>query len=175
MHASVSVAFVHWERTRKLYPSPGAERSSPWTCSRSNWLIGFAAKEETDNPTVAYLLKRLEKEERRTVDGAQAKDLDPGVSLAVEHILPKNPTEDWIKNFPDQDERESAIYRLGNLCLLGEDKLGRKKFELKKPTYKISDLHLTREVSKQDDWTMKSIEWRQAKLAKLAVSAWRFS
>jgi hypothetical protein len=85
--------------------------------------LAFATKEETDNPTVAYLLKRLEKEERQIVDGSKAKDLDPGASLAVEHILPKNPTEDWMKVFPDQEEREGAIYRLGNLCLLSDDKL----------------------------------------------------
>ena len=134
----------------------------------------FALKEETDNPTVAYLLKRLEKQERINVDGAKAKDLDPGAALAVEHILPRNPTEDWTKIFPDEDERGSAIYRLGNLCLLSQDKLGRKKFELKKPTFAASDLHLTSDIAKQADWNFKAIEWRQAKLAKLAPSVWRY-
>jgi hypothetical protein len=144
--------------------------------SDNDFRDAFVRKEESTNVKAAYLLRRLEREARRETKGANAKELDPGASLTVEHILPKKPTADWLKDFADEDEADDAIFRLGNLCLVAQNKpLGRLPFKDKKSTFAKSELELTRELSEYDDqWNTNSIRSRQERLAKLAVQAWRF-
>lgn len=56
----------------------------------------------------------------------------------LEQILPENPTDEWIKEFP-RDVEESFIYRLGNFTILESDKnrlLGNKGYAVKAEIYK---------------------------------------
>ncbi len=83
----------------------------------------FREKEERTNSKAAYLLRRLERVLRGEKRGANTKELDPGMHLTVEHIVPKNPTPEWRRQFKDDDEVDSAIYRLGNLFLVARKKI----------------------------------------------------
>jgi len=136
----------------------------------------FSTKNETTNAKAAYLLRRLEKASRQASMGPSASELDPGISLTVEHILPRSPTEEWRAAFGNDDEIiEDAIYRMGNLCLIARNKeLGRSDFITKKKIYSESDLETTNELAKYDAWNMEAVKRRQLRLAKLAVQAWRF-
>lgn len=160
----VTTASKAFQEVREIYPSD------------QEFLEKFAEKEEGTNAKASYLLKRVEKEARRVEKGANAKELEPSTSLTVEHILPKNPTEEWKANFESEEEVEEAINRLGNLCLVARNKeLGRIPFEEKKSIFSTSDLVLTKAIASiSGPWNTKSITSRQSELAKHAVNAWRF-
>jgi hypothetical protein len=135
----------------------------------------FRNLEEDDNGKVSYLLRKLEIVTRRIERGPNAKELDPGIALTLEHVLPRTPTAEWKKSFKNDDEIEDAIYRLGNLCLMARNKdLGREPFAEKKKILQESELFLTSDIANYADWDMEAISRRQAKLAKYAISAWRF-
>lgn len=160
----IKFATEAFQEVRDIYPSDREFQEN------------FATKEERTSPKAAYILKGLEQEARRREREGEAKELDPGPALTVEHILPKRPTEEWLKSFRDREEADEAIYRIGNLCLVARNKdLGRDAFNTKKAIYSDSDLVLRKDLSKHNKpWDMRAVEQRQAKLASYAVTAWRF-
>jgi hypothetical protein len=159
----VGSATAAHQELRDIYPSDDEFRNS------------FRQWEEDDNTKATYVLRKLEIEARRVELGPNYKDLDPGTLLTLEHIFPRNPTPEWKEHFPDDDQADEAIYRLGNLCLVGRNRdLGRDLFYEKKKIFCESDLYLTRHLEEFDTWNMESIERRQVNLAKYAITAWRF-
>jgi hypothetical protein len=135
----------------------------------------FKTKQERNNQKARYILSNLERQER--VKANLSAELEPSISLTLEHILPKSPDSSWnpiLKK--DAAFHEDCTYRIGNLCLLtGVNRaLGARGFDDKKASYKISEILLTRSVSKCDLWNRQSVEKRQAYLAELAVTFWRF-
>ncbi len=142
----------------------------------SEFQASFTAKQETNNSKIQYLLRGLEREARRIASPGMSDEEDIGI-LTVEHILPKNPGPEWndvVKT--DQSIVEDCVYRLGNMCLLTKinKDLGNSRFAAKKPVYEKSALLLTQELCKQNQWDRKAIEHRQARMGKLAATAWRF-
>ena len=136
----------------------------------------FRQKQERQNSKLQYVLRVLEQEQRRIDLEGMAGELEPG-SLTVEHILPKNPGDEWrqvIEN--DASIGEECVFMLGNACLLTEVNrdLGRIGFEKKRPIYANSELRLTSQIAQADEWDRKAIRHRQARMAKLAAQAWRF-
>lgn len=96
-------------------------------------------------------------------------------SATIEHVLPKNPTEEWSQEFPE-DVQSRYVDRLGNMVLL-EPKLNHKEaanepIAKKAKIYAASSYPLTSKGD-YDIWTPKFIEERQAKLAKTATAIWR--
>lgn len=93
----------------------------------------------------------------------------------LEHVLPKNATEqDWGKAF-SLDERKDWLFRLGNLALLQKGpngKIGNKPFTAKKTILAASSFELTKWIGNQSTWTPKEVQQRQEKLASLAVKVW---
>ncbi|MGO4726943.1 MULTISPECIES: DUF262 domain-containing protein [unclassified Inquilinus] len=139
---------------------------------RQNFLI----KQERNNARAQYYLRKIEAEAIRLDRGIMAQELQPG-SLTVEHILPKNPADEWKDVIvKDPDTVEESVFRIGNLCLLTQvnKDLGRKSFSDKRKVFGESSLLTTRMVADVDLWDRSAIERRQEHLAKLAVSAWRF-
>jgi hypothetical protein len=63
------------------------------------------------------------------------------------------------------------------MCLLTKinEKLGNKGFPKKKPTFAKSELLTTKAVASYALWNRNAIDSRQADLAKLAKSIWRFT
>jgi uncharacterized protein DUF1524 len=100
------------------------------------------------------------------------------VSPTLEHILPRKPGPEW-KPVIDADPEivEESVNRLGNLCLLTDVNrdLGSRGFAHKKETFAKSDLFITKELSQVSEWNRASIIERQARMAKMALTIWRFS
>jgi hypothetical protein len=137
----------------------------------------FAVKQERTSNKVQYLLKALERENRRrrAAEGG-ADELEP-TTLTVEHIFPRNPRNKWdeVQN-KDPQFADDCTYRLGNLTLLSgvNRDLGQSGFVDKKRSYAKSSLYITKNLGKYAQWDRAAIDARQNELAKLAVSVWRF-
>ena len=110
--------------------------------------------------------------------GMAARELEPSSLLTLEHVFPKSPGEKW-KDLPVKDPEfaDDCTYRLGNLCLLtGVNRaLGNREFEYKKKFFDNSDLLLTHDIARYEEWNREAVERRQAHMAKLAVALWRFN
>ena len=96
---------------------------------------------------------------------------------SVEHILPKNPSEEWIRLFENKDRAEEWAGYLGNMTLLSvEQNKGaeRKNFEEKKKYFEESPFKVTQQCLKYEEWNEKTISERQKWLGKKARELWRF-
>jgi hypothetical protein len=102
---------------------------------------------------------------------SQEEDLG---TVTVEHILPKAPSPKWPK---DEVMLEEYLYRIGNMCLLTRvpnKDLASASFDEKKAVYAKSKIILTNQLATVASWDRQAIEHRQARMAKLAASVWRF-
>lgn len=119
---------------------------------------------------VRYILFALENQINQT-------DTDYEDSPAtIEHVLPENPTQEWLQNFP-VSALDRYVYRLGNYTLLEIDKnrlCGTKPFDEKKIIYQQSQYKLTQTIV-ADEWTPNTLDNRQTRLADVATSIWRVS
>lgn len=83
---------------------------------------------------------------------------DPPLSSALhlEHVLPLKGTKKmWGDDWPDQDDREKWVHRLGNLVLLsnkGSAKDVKMDFNTKKERFMTESLPLTNNVADMDAW-----------------------
>lgn len=102
--------------------------------------------------------------------------------ISIEHVLPQSPDEvsDWVMNFPDDEERDAWVHRLGNLVLLSRKKNSSARnydFEKKKTKYftsggKASPFALTSQVIHEEQWTPQVLEARQKDLLALLKRLW---
>ncbi len=118
-----------------------------------------------------YYLRRLQIE----ADGKVEPQYTPndGAAVTLEHILPQKPGTDW--NHVPPEIARANYNRLGNQALLAgsvNSRIGNVGFDLKKPALAQSPFTLTSETAAKAVWGLNEIAERQAKLAKLAVSAW---
>ena len=102
--------------------------------------------------------------------------------VSVEHVLPQNPTADsqWVRWFPDTDERERWTHRLANLVLLSRRKNARAsnyEFERKKQEYfqreGTTTFAVTTQVINEATWTPAVLERRQGELVAALKREWR--
>jgi hypothetical protein len=122
-----------------------------------------------NNRLVRYILFSLENQ-------LSNKDYDFEDSTAtIEHIVPENPGEQWERFF-SPEEQESAVYRLGNLTLLEVSKnreCGNASYEDKLKVYQTSAYRLTAQETNFSEWTPKTLQKRQERMAKWATAIWR--
>ncbi len=146
--------------------------------SDKEFRANFEISEERAAPKARFLLTRLESQARTVAGKADlGSELEPRATLTVEHVLPKNPGENWKSALAKHPTfAEEHTHRIGNLCLLTQvnRRLGNLAFADKRETYAKSELLLTSEVARVTRWTPKEVEDRQGRLAKLAVTVWRF-
>ena len=132
----------------------------------------FADKDDISTQKATYLLRKIE------VFAAPMKEFVPHRGLTLEHILPKNPGDEWDAELAaDPKFVDDCALKLGNMCLLPEGRnreAGRFGFARKKALYAESDLEITNQVAKYPEWNRNAVEQRQAWLAKRAVAVWRF-
>lgn len=120
-----------------------------------------------------YYLRKLEQAYRTTSELEPIKNPE---KANLEHILPENPTDlqgDW-PSF-DENLHKTYYHRIGNLTILDKkmnSDIGNGPFKGKKKVYKGSELVITKEIVKYNDWTPSEIEKRQKELAKKAVEIW---
>ena len=121
-----------------------------------------------DRGIARYVLREIERAKRSTEELEVA--LPPKVH--VEHIYPQTPRpgEKW-------PEHSSVINRLGNLTLLSRKlntSIKNAPFDEKKPSYEQSELFITLDVAKYDDWSPVRINERQNELATDFALLWAF-
>jgi hypothetical protein len=119
-----------------------------------------------------YYLRALEK----TAKGIPQPEYVANEEVAeinLEHVMPLRPNASWKL---DEEVAQTAQKLLGNMVLLPtsvNQELGNLSFDKKKAELgKSGRYDLTKQVAQYDNWTLKEIRDRQAKLAKLAVKTW---
>lgn len=118
---------------------------------------------------VRYILCALERQIHHV-------DLDfESTNASIEHILPERPVPAWHADFPGEVHTR-YVRRLGNYLLL-EPKLNRGlaangTLEEKKAAYAQSQYPSTRTFD-WDTWNPRTIDERQASLARVATAVWR--
>lgn len=103
-------------------------------------------------------------------------------AVSLEHVLPQNPPDgsDWIKWFPDENEREAWTHRLANLVPLDRRKnssASNYDFATKKNVYfkgkgTASPFVLTQEVRSESEWTPTVLAKRQKRLVGILTKHW---
>lgn len=114
-----------------------------------------------------YLLARLEEQ-------ANGNNHCADGSLSLEHILPQNPSPEWLNSW-DVEAVEKCIDVIGNMTLLTREEnrqLGNASFEEKKEIFSKSNLEITKQIYQYDDWNEDTLNERQNWLADLACSKW---
>jgi len=121
------------------------------------------------NYLVKYILAKLEVQYGGTEPAIASKN------LSIEHILPENPTDEWVELFQNV-EVQDYIFRLGNFTLLeaGKNKAAdRRSFAEKQAIYLGSNFKLSCEQTDFSVWNAASISSRQADMANKAASVWK--
>lgn len=105
--------------------------------------------------------------------------------LSLEHVLPQTPQpgSDWIKWFPDEDERDAWTHRLANLVPLHVRKnpaASNNDFATKKDVYfkgkgTASPFVLTQEVRAANEWTPTLLADRQKRLVGVLKDHWNLA
>jgi hypothetical protein len=155
-----------FREAREIYPSDDTFETE------------FTSAQERNSQKAVYILRKLEQERRKRQAGARADETEPG-ALSLEHVLPKNPGQDWQSIIQaDRMLREDCAHRLGNMCLLTKSDnrgIGTASYADKKKVYAASGLLITNSIpSAYSTWDRNAIDKRQAQMAQLAVAAWRF-
>ena len=103
-------------------------------------------------------------------------------TITVEHVLPQSPDPDseWIRNFPNEDQRLEWTHKLANLVLLSRNKNSKAQnydFAEKKAEYfqkgGVASFALTTQVVNETAWTPRVLERRQKTLIDLLKAEWR--
>ncbi len=128
-------------------------------------------KTQQTDKKARYFLYRIEK--------SLNPKCPPFEETSLEHILPKNPSEEWVKNCESGDNLEDWIHRIGNMTLLSPRSnisAGNKGFDEKKKAYfQKSSFKITEQCLQYDKWNESSIARQQEWLAQQAKKIWRFS
>ncbi|MFK5975576.1 MAG: DUF262 domain-containing HNH endonuclease family protein [Sulfurovum sp.] len=101
------------------------------------------------------------------------------LSITIEHILPENPTEYWEDIFGQNSL--NYIYKIGNYALLNDKenrRLKNKSYEEKKDTFRNSRFYTSSDSTigvVKAKWDIKTLEQRQAGLAKKAKEIWKIN
>ena len=120
---------------------------------------------EQSNKKARYILTQLEK--------FHTNNAIDQTALTIEHILPNNPSDEWIDYFGDNWNVFNQC--LGNMALVSNTlnkQLGQKDFIEKQKYLKNTQYALNKTVADYPEWNSDSIESRQRKLAEIAVQLW---
>ena len=102
-------------------------------------------------------------------------------TITIEHVLPQNPDRrsEWLRKFPDEDERAEWTGKLANLVLLSRRKNSSAQnydFNKKKEAYfqrgGVATFALTTQVLSETDWTPEVLQRRQKRLIRALRKEW---
>lgn len=119
------------------------------------------------NKIIKYILGKYERFKGGLRDVSIVSELD-----TIEHIYPQHPNEEW-----NDDNLDSLIYRLGNMCLLEKklnNNIGNKGYAEKVEVLNQSTFITTNSISSEyPEWVQQSIVDRQKQMAKCAKTIWK--
>lgn len=92
--------------------------------------------------------------------------------ITIEHILPQRPGAEWMRLFPDDEERQTLVHSLGNLTLTGNNStLSNKPFLKKMELYRDSKAtRLNQYIKEQTEWTPEHIRTRSRSLCECLLA-----
>ena len=102
-------------------------------------------------------------------------------TITIEHVLPQNPDKksEWLRKFPDEDERAEWTGKLANLVLLSRRKNSSAQnydFNKKKEAYfqrgGVATFALTTQVLNETEWTPEVLHRRQKFLISALKKEW---
>lgn len=130
----------------------------------------------TTVPRRKYILQRLDS--FVSIGGAT---YNPKI-VTIEHVLPQHPavSSDWLKLWPNEQEREYWVHRVANLVLLTRSinsSASNLEFEEKKNKYfntskGATTFALTIQVLGEKTWTPEVVKSRQGKLLAAFAKGW---
>jgi hypothetical protein len=108
----------------------------------------------------------------------QAESLTGDAAMAsVEHVLPQRPAPDsqWLKDFPNEEERFSACNSIGNLALMDHAenaKITNSDFSLKLPALKAQSkkYRTLADIAERTGWKAAEIRERAGAMIDLACT-----
>ena len=109
------------------------------------------------------------------------RDLAPEDDATVEHVLPRNPSEDspWLRVWPNPQIRRELCDTIGNFVLLPHSvnqKADRMGYQDKKSIYfdaeSVPLFALTRDLDSQELWTADVVRTRTDHLADILADDW---
>jgi len=113
----------------------------------------------------------------RSLDNLKNKEQIDMKNITIEHIMPQTLNSEWkIELGSNKFEQIHSEYlnTIGNLTLTGYNpELSNKSFELKKDSYKDSNIKITREIVDYDSWKDTEIKDRAEKLFEKAKRIWK--
>lgn len=122
-----------------------------------------------NNKIIKYILGKYERFKGGLRDVSIVSELD-----TIEHIYPQHPDEEW-----NDDNLDSLIYRLGNMCLLEKklnNNIGNKGYAEKVEVLNQSTFITTNSISSEyPEWVQQSIVDRQKQMAKCAKTIWKIT
>lgn len=122
-----------------------------------------------NNKIIKYILGKYERFKGGLRDVSIVSELD-----TIEHIYPQHPNEEW-----HDDNLDSLIYRLGNMCLLEKklnNNIGNKRYAEKVDVLNQSTFITTNSISSEyPEWVQQSIVDRQKQMAKCAKTIWKIT
>ncbi|WP_028273391.1 HNH endonuclease family protein [Atopococcus tabaci] len=133
---------------------------------------GKSVTTQTDERRLKFILRETYNEN----DLKNELEIKQSLSdIHYEHILPQNPVKDsqWMKDFPNSEEREKYTRKLGNATLLLEKlnkNIGNKDFNEKRHKYAESAVPENKQLAAKSKWTKKDIDARTAALADKVIN-----
>lgn len=122
-----------------------------------------------NNKIIKYILGKYERFKGGLRDVSIVSELD-----TIEHIYPQHSNEEW-----NDDNLDSLIYRLGNMCLLEKklnNNIGNKRYAEKVEVLNQSTFITTNSISSEyPEWVQQSIVDRQKQMAKCAKTIWKIT
>jgi len=131
----------------------------------------FRFKSTWASKAARYVLSRIE------LSKGTGEKLLNSKTLSLEHIFPKSPSEKCIKEVgKDIANLLPKTNSIGNLTLiLGKwnQKMSNEPYSYKnKKFYKKSDIKITKELSKINNWTSKRVEERSKDFCQICLKLW---
>jgi uncharacterized protein with ParB-like and HNH nuclease domain len=136
----------------------------------------FSSKILRDSRKARYLLGEIE----NSVSGGKTQIVNDSKKVNLDHILPRNPSQEWRDTLKSigEDDVQKYIYRIGNFALVSSTLnkgQGSKSFESKKGEIyaKEREIYFTKSLCDYATWIASDIEHRQREIARAAVNTWR--
>jgi uncharacterized protein with ParB-like and HNH nuclease domain len=117
-----------------------------------------------------FILERLE-------GGLGHKEVVPGASLTIEHVMPQTLSDSWKEHLGTawEEDHEQFLHTLGNLTLTNYNaELSNAPFGEKRKLFATSHVELNRHFEAVERWTASDIEHRSEVLTDLALSLWPY-
>ncbi|MGH0681361.1 DUF262 domain-containing protein [Bacillus mycoides] len=126
----------------------------------------------TDESVIRFILKEIyNRQHQEIIINKNSRDVN------LEHILPVKPAKDskWLKDFPNDEERNTSTRKIGNLTVLLNrlnSSIKNNDFNVKKESYLQSKIPQNQELSKLTEWNKPNIDQRTIDLYNTFKDIW---